>query len=603
MRFFAVALIFCGAAASYAQSPQVPHKMHFANMTLAIRDDARREIQHDVDALTRHARYFQVKVERAKTYFPLISKIFADEGLPDDFKYLVLQESALIPDAVSVSNAVGYWQFKDFTALSMGLRVDNEVDERMNIASATRGAAAYLKQNNAQFDNWLLALQAYQMGAGGLKRNMGDRYIGRRHMEITSETYWYVKKFIAHKVAFEDAIKGEPQQKIDVFESTKARSLADLASELMLDEAVLKEYNKWALRGKIPDDKPYVVVVPTSQPSRDISSLALSSEKSGKAKPLATKATNTRPDVRFVNGLRAVKAMKGESLVAFTDRAGITLSRFLRFNEISIDQSLDAESYYFLEKKKSKSEALTHQVKPGEDLWEISQLYGIRVSKLEKWNRRSRHDQLDINAVVKLNPKATIDINPALQKPTPISAIEPTVVAAIDLSAQQADVVTADQDTFNWAIKAGDANPAAAIVTPLAMQHDPTPQPPITMPFDSVYTHTVQKGETLYSIAGLYRVGVADLLKWNGLSVNAGLNIGQKLAVNVHTKQEKLHGNQTIEIFASQTKKMTLHTVSEADTLYSIARQYGVTIKELLDWNLRKDLTIKPGEILTVLRK
>ena len=95
MRFFAVALIFFGVAASYAQTPEVPHKMHFADMTLTIRDDARREIQKDVDALTKSPKYFGIKVERARTYFPLIEKVFAEERLPDDFKYLVLQESAL----------------------------------------------------------------------------------------------------------------------------------------------------------------------------------------------------------------------------------------------------------------------------------------------------------------------------------------------------------------------------------------------------------------------------------------------------------------------------------------------------------------------------
>ena len=84
MKFFASALIFCGAAAAMGQAPQVPHKMQFAGLTLAIRDDARREIQKDVDALTLHPKYFNIKVERAKTYFPTIEKIFAEERLPDD---------------------------------------------------------------------------------------------------------------------------------------------------------------------------------------------------------------------------------------------------------------------------------------------------------------------------------------------------------------------------------------------------------------------------------------------------------------------------------------------------------------------------------------
>ena len=64
MKFLAPALIFCGAAA-FGQSPQVPHKMQFAGMTLTVRDDARREIQKDVDALTESPKHFNIKVERA----------------------------------------------------------------------------------------------------------------------------------------------------------------------------------------------------------------------------------------------------------------------------------------------------------------------------------------------------------------------------------------------------------------------------------------------------------------------------------------------------------------------------------------------------------
>jgi membrane-bound lytic murein transglycosylase D len=102
-----VALFFAATLSAAAQTPQVPRKMDFGGITLSIRDDARKEMQKDVDALWQSPRHLAVKVEKARTYFPVIEKIFEEERIPDDFKYLVLQESALIPDAVSVSNAVG----------------------------------------------------------------------------------------------------------------------------------------------------------------------------------------------------------------------------------------------------------------------------------------------------------------------------------------------------------------------------------------------------------------------------------------------------------------------------------------------------------------
>src|SRR6478736_3206121 len=275
MRFLAAALLFFGVAASHGQTPEVPHKMQFAGMTLTIRDDARREIQADVDALTRSPKYFNIKVERAKTYFPIIEKVFAEERVPDDFKYLVLQESALIADAVSVSNAVGFWQFKDFTAMEMGLRVDKEIDERMNLISASRGAAKYLKKNNNFFNNWLYALQSYQMGAGGVQRSVGEEHYGARHMEITSDTYWYVKKYLAHKVAFEAALKGEPQLKVMDYQPGEATSIKDVAKLLAIDEAKLIEYNKWVRKENIPGDRKYTLLVPIGETDGDFTKLAL----------------------------------------------------------------------------------------------------------------------------------------------------------------------------------------------------------------------------------------------------------------------------------------------------------------------------------------
>ncbi|HYG19785.1 MAG TPA: lytic transglycosylase domain-containing protein, partial [Ohtaekwangia sp.] len=272
MRISTVALLFLFIfSESTGQTrTEVPHKLHFADMTLTIRDDARREIQKDVDALTQSPRHFNIKAERAKTYFPIIEKVFRDEGVPEDFKYLVLQESALIADAVSVSNAVGFWQFKDFTAVEMGLRVDKEIDERLNIVSSSRAAARYLKKNNGFFNNWLYALQAYQMGAGGVLRSVKESRSGERHMEITSRTYWYVKKYLAHKIAFEGAVSGAGAIQVLTYETQNRKTLSAVAKEVAVEEAELRTYNKWTKSGNIPDDRSYTVLIPVTDKTKTV---------------------------------------------------------------------------------------------------------------------------------------------------------------------------------------------------------------------------------------------------------------------------------------------------------------------------------------------
>ncbi len=551
-------------------------------MTLTIRDDARREIQKDVDAMTQHPRYFNIKVERAKTYFPIIEKVFAEERLPDDFKYLVLQESALISDAVSVSNAVGFWQFKDFTALEMGLRVDKEIDERMNIYSATRGAAKYLKKNNYLFNNWLLALQSYQMGGGGVQRSVGDKYNGARHMEITSETYWYIKKFLAHKVAFENAVKGEPQIKVVQYPIQSPKTLYEIASELSVDVATLKEYNKWARVGKIPADRPYSVIIPSGQLSPEFNTLMLASTKASQALPLQSKPASTKVEKK-INGVLAIQALPGETTTALATRGGVSISDFLRYNEIPIDHVVQSNSFYFVKKKKKKSDQVNHTFKPGENLWAISQQYGVQMKRLTKLNKISGTEYLKPGELVWLNTK----------KPATQLTLDPVEVDEV--------VAVAEDSFFGWEVKPReDIKTNKPTTEPLATNISTTLSKDTTIRMYKDILHTVLKGETLYSIAKTFQVNVTDLLSWNQLDIGAGIKQGQILKVKAPNAQQPViaetSDNQSVDTFI-------FHEVKPADTLYSVARMYNVTIKDIMDWNQKQDFNLTLGEKLKVLSR
>ncbi|MBS1508469.1 MAG: LysM peptidoglycan-binding domain-containing protein [Bacteroidetes bacterium] len=580
MRFFAAALIFFGVAASYAQTPEVPHKIHFAGMSLTIRDDARREIQKDVDALTHHSRYFDMKVERARTYFPIIEKIFAEENLPDDFKYLCLQESALVPDAVSVSNAVGFWQFKDFTAQEMGLRVDSEVDERMNIVSATRGAARYLKQSNAYFNNWILALQSYQMGAGGVKRAVGDKYNGDSHMEISAETYWYVKKYLAHKIAFENAVAGQASFRVALYEASE-RKLSDIAGEVSVDENLLKEYNKWVKRGSIPGDKKYAVVVPTGNTIYDFNNLVLNSGKASKATPIAKdKPVEARATI---NGIEAIKALPGETAAALATRAGVDVSRFVKYNDISIDHELVAGTFYFLKRKKKRSSTSSYKAKLGDDAWRISQQFGIRLKNLKKLNPELGENLIAAGTIVRLNSEAA----PVLSKQA--IEVEPSEVAELS------------HDAFAWAAKP-ESNKEVVVAPTIVMTSDTVgvskKQELIEANNTEAIRHEVVAGETLYAIAQKYSVGVTDIVQNNNLKLTDPLRAGQILVIKPSTSSPAdLQANITKE------PETMIYVVKSSDTLYGIARQFGATIKEIMDWNNKTVLTVTTGEKLKILKK
>jgi membrane-bound lytic murein transglycosylase D len=610
-----------------AQTPEVPHKMQFAGMTLSIRDDARREIQKDVNALTQSPRHHNIKVERAKTYFPIIEKVFQEENVPDDFKYLVLQESALIADAVSVSNAVGFWQFKEYTALEMGLRVDKEIDERMNIVASSRAAAKYIKKNNFYFNNWIYALQAYQMGAGGVLKSEKEAKSGQKHVEITSGTYWYIKKYLAHKIAFEGAVNGPGQIQVLPYETKSKKQLNEIALEVAVTDTELAAYNKWARKGTIPDDRTYTVLIPVvgqatpvklpSSTSGVVATATSSPSAAGKSSVNASTPKGSK--MIKVNGIPALQANPGETPTQLASRAGVDLSDFLKWNDISISDRMDAEMYYLLGKKRTRAGESYHKVSKGDNLWRISQHYGVQVKKLKKYNR--------ITSDRELAPGMTLWL----------TATKPRDAEG---TATPAEVVQVDNsDTFAWTADPGQSQPTVSLkpvaVAPvitegstantneskaadtISVQNSPAPTseisnvevtPSITVvslgTADTVTVvkekqtqHTVQAGETLYAIASLYEVGVMDLVNWNSLSLQESIKPGQVIQLTEPQpapSEEAVSAPPPIELE---------HIVKPTDTLYSIARKYDVTIQNLMSWNDKKDFTLAVGEKLKVKRK
>lgn len=560
MRFFATTLLICGVVSSIpttsglAQTPTVPRKISFAGMTLTIRDDAREEIQKDVDMLTRSPKYFDAKAERARTYFPIIERIFAEERVPEDFKFLAIQESALIADAVSVSDAVGFWQFKDYTAREMGLRVDDQVDERMNIVSSTRGAAKYIKQNNFMFNNWVYALQSYQMGAGGVRRAVGEDVDGARHMDITSDTYWYVKKFLAHKIAFQDVVETDPKVRISEVVIPQGGSLKSLSSSMSIDATGLREFNKWIRADALPSDKQYTLIVPAGTVAPDFNLLYMASNKA----PVNTqKEVVKTEDEILINDVPVVQARPGESLSALATRAGLSLSHFMKFNDLEDSHKVTPGGYYFVAKKKAKTEQDFHKVKQGETLWEISQHYGVQVKRLKKYNHIAENDDVAAGNMLWLNSS------------------KPRGEQSVDSNEPAVELM--EDKTFDWGTTTTSGE-VVAIKTPVEAS-----------------THTVQAGETLYSISKQHQLSVGDLKEMNGLDENSSLKPGQVLKL---TANEEVEGKSELPEIPSAGE--TFYEVKLSDTLYSVARQYGVTIKDLMDCNNKKDFSVSVGERLKI---
>jgi len=417
MRLLIIVFCLIGAEA-FAQTPKVPSKMEFAGIQLKLSEAARKQIQEKVNALTKSQKHFMIKANRAASYFPIVEQVFEEEGLPDDFKYLAIQESGYISDAVSSSNAVGFWQFKKATAQEVGLRVDSKVDERLNITSASRGAAKYLQQNNLFFNNWVHALQAYQMGAGGAQRSLKHIESGVKTMHITKDTYWYVITFLAHKIAFEEAVElaRVSVPKLYIYPDGKDKSLKEVAKVTSSSLDSLKKYNKWLKTKVIPSDKKYAVIIPNFE-NTSIAPVLANTDQSNleevveEAKKDGLILPHTMPAIKkfIINGLPAVMSNTEISIDELVEKVDVSATTFANYNDILPHYQIMPNQVYYLKRKMPKGKVYYHTAKKNETLWSVSQRFGVRLDKIKKMNRMDEaENELAVGRVLwlkKVRPK------------------------------------------------------------------------------------------------------------------------------------------------------------------------------------------------------
>ena len=205
-------------------------------------------------------------IKGAYRYFPVIEKILAKHGVPDDFKYLAVAESALRHD-VSHAGATSFWQFRKGAASDMNLTVNGEVDERYDIEKSTEAACKYLLKRYERFGSWTLAAAAYNMGPTGLVRAMDaqdtDNYYD---LNLNDETMRYVFRIVAikelianhrHYGFFLDAEeKYKPLNDYrTVMVDTTISSLGEFAKHHGTTYRMLKIYNPWLRSHSLTNSK------------------------------------------------------------------------------------------------------------------------------------------------------------------------------------------------------------------------------------------------------------------------------------------------------------------------------------------------------------
>jgi membrane-bound lytic murein transglycosylase D len=625
--------------------PEVAKKLEFAGITVKLDADAQKMVQKEVNSLlTPENKYLLDKLERIQQYFPIIESILEEEEVPEDFKYVAVAESSLFPDAISTSNAVGYWQMKPTTAQELGLRVDKDIDERKNIYASTRAAAIYLKRNNLIYKNWISTLFSYSLGAAGVSKIVPAQWSYATEVTFDAQTDRYLIKTLAHRVAFEYRINRlkEPQSAFVEYKKAKGKTLSEIASMVNSDVNDLKKYNSWLQTNTIPDDKQYSVAILVSSDNLDEIQTKLNRQNelatSDAAFPILKRitvvtATEEEPIFYEINGKKGILAKPGDDVASLARSSKMKIKDFLRYNDMTDKELVEEGKIYYLKKKDRKGPVPHHVVLTGQSMWEISQMYGIRMKNLLRLNRMNTVQRIQKGRVVYLqkkrpkdqpieylNEKDSEDLEKApmkekynteddkilvkdarkpIENPSkPTEVIEDSPKKGSTKYDDDDIIVISDTDVVRSEPKK-PAKPADVTPTPSTTSKNTSTTTTTTTPVSNASTHIVDVGQTLYSVARQYKVSVKDLAEWNNFSTSERIKVGQELIVKA-PKSTYSPSSKSETKASAPSSTNTQHIVQKTETLYSISKRYGVTMKQIQDWNGMTDQNVKLGQKLII---
>jgi len=258
----------------YMKKKQTPFKGDSLSRQLAPLplDTNNKQIQKYLDYYSaKSKKSTQINLDRADSYIDDIKKILKMYKIPEDLAYLIILESGVNPFANSYAYASGLWQFIESTGKIFNLKKDWWIDERKNVVKSTVAAAEMLRKLYQNYDDWHLALAAYNCGTGGLNKRI------KKHksndfwslFKLPKQTKEYVPKFLAlTKIAknpeqFGFEVNKSSKLRYDTIQLDSCVSLKFIADAARLSYKDIKllnpELNQWCLP---PYAKNYPLMLP-----------------------------------------------------------------------------------------------------------------------------------------------------------------------------------------------------------------------------------------------------------------------------------------------------------------------------------------------------
>lgn len=569
---------------------------------LDIKETKTLEYYFELYTQTNH-KSFQRWLKRAEPFLPYIRKVFTEKGLPQDLVFLPFAESGFNPWAYSSAGAAGLWQFIPSTARIYDLRVDWWIDERRDPYLSTHAAANFLSKLHNMFQDWYLALAAYNCGEGrvlrALKQCQGSSFddISQSHKYLAKETRNYIPKILAilkivrnlESLGFEPLDWSAPErpQSLEVSGGT---DLLSLTRHLHLDWDEFRKMNPAFRRQATP-------------PSRK-SRIYLKEGLIHKAQ-----AYLKSPESRPFAGTHRYQVRKGDSWwriarrfnlpISVLKQANHTRSNLLRTGQwVLIPGSRQAQRAARSSGTRTPGAAKSYRVRSGDTLWSIANRFGLSVSGLRQANAGS----LD---------GAYLHIGQTLEIPHPTARQTKHSIAThrANYTIQKGDTLWELSRRFEVSLQTlrtanGLTQDEVLDIGSKLYIPDMTPRQTrqsrerARASHQKILQYYVRKGDNLWKISNRFNISLQTLLAANNLTQGDVLHIGKQLQIPVPEG-----GSASTKASQDPHKTVIFHTISKGDTLWGIARRYQVTVQEIRSWNsLDRNQLLHPGQSLKILK-
>lgn len=554
----------------------------------------------------------RVSLGRGNAYRSMIKRILEEEGVPRELFYLAMAESGFRPKAHSHMRATGMWQFMASRGKQYGLRQDRYVDLRYDAATATRAAAKHLKDLHIEFDDWYLAMAAYNSGPNRVKsaiQRTGSRdyWTLVRRQALPRETRNYIPIILAMTYVGENldifdigTLDPAPPLQYDTVRTESEVSFALIADASGTSVETVKTLNPALLRSATPPYG-YELKLP-----------------SGSVPQFEREIAAVPPDERL--NWRRYEVRAGETLQAVAHRFRVDPDKLAALNSLpegpilvggqrlTIPTTTRLAIYRYTGSGQAggllEPGTGRYRIARGDTLGGIARRFGVSVSNLLSWNGLTS-TRIRAGRYLIVRPSGTASTVASSSAPGGTYRVRPGdtlsgIGARFGASVAQ---LRAWNGIRGSTIRSGQVLkvPGAAPAPQAAPQRA---APPATRaeaaPSPSHYR--IRSGDTLLTIASRFGVSVADLREWNGIR-GSRITAGKYLIVRPSTRSSSAptqSARNAPPATPSSGSAGGRYTVQRGDTLGAIAELYGTTAAQLRAWNSIRGSRIYPGQALVV---